>query len=62
MKLQEYRSKEILARNGVPLVLGETVTTPREARAAAERFGSAVVIKAQVLIELMIQIIRFASN
>ena len=50
MKLQEYRSKEILARHGVPLLAGEVATTPEEARAAAERIGSAVVVKAQVLV------------
>ena len=49
MKLQEYRSKEILARHGVPLLAGETATTPEEARAAAERIGGPVVVKAQVL-------------
>ena len=31
MKLQEYRSKEILARYGVPLLAGETATTPEQA-------------------------------
>ena len=35
MKLQEYRSKEVLARHGVPLLAGEVATTPEEARAAA---------------------------
>jgi succinyl-CoA synthetase beta subunit len=50
VKLQEYRSKEILARHGVPLTLGETATTPEEARAAAERIGGPVVVKAQVLV------------
>ena len=50
MKLQEYRSKEILARHGVPLLAGETATTPAEARAAAERIGGPVVVKAQVLV------------
>ena len=50
MKLQEYRSKEILARHGVPLLAGETATTPEEARAAAERIGGPVVVKAQVLV------------
>ena len=50
MKLQEYRSKAILARHGVPLLSGETATTPEEARAAAERIGGAVVVKAQVLV------------
>ncbi|HET6649288.1 MAG TPA: ADP-forming succinate--CoA ligase subunit beta [Candidatus Limnocylindria bacterium] len=32
MKLQEYRSKEILDRHGVPLLAGRTATTPEEAR------------------------------
>ena len=50
MKLQEYRSKEILARHGVPLLGGETATTPEDARAAAERIGGPVVVKAQVLV------------
>ncbi|MDP9328680.1 MAG: ADP-forming succinate--CoA ligase subunit beta [Actinomycetota bacterium] len=50
MKLQEYRSKEILARYAVPLLAGETATTPEEARAAAERIGGPVVVKAQVLV------------
>ena len=50
LKLQEYRSKEILARHGVPLVAGETATTPTEARGAAERIGGPVVVKAQVLV------------
>jgi succinyl-CoA synthetase beta subunit len=50
MKLQEYRSKEILARHGVPLLDGETATTPESARAAADRIGGPVVVKAQVLV------------
>jgi succinyl-CoA synthetase beta subunit len=50
VKLQEYRSKEILARHGVPLLAGRTATTPEEARAAAEAIGGPVVVKAQVLV------------
>jgi succinyl-CoA synthetase beta subunit len=50
MKLQEYRSKEVLARHGVPLLAGEIATSPQEARAAAERIGGPVVVKAQVLV------------
>src|SRR5262245_26445762 len=50
VKLQEHRSKEILARHGVPLLAGETATTPEEAAAAAERVGGPVVVKAQVLV------------
>jgi succinyl-CoA synthetase beta subunit len=50
VKLQEHRSKEILARHGVPLLAGETATSPEDARAAAERIGGPVVVKAQVLV------------
>ncbi len=50
MKLQEYRSKEILARHGVALLEGIVASSPAEARAAAERIGSPVVVKAQVLV------------
>jgi succinyl-CoA synthetase beta subunit len=50
LKLQEYRSKEILARHGVPLLSGEVATTPEDARAAAARIGGPVVVKAQVLV------------
>ncbi|MGH2463080.1 MAG: ADP-forming succinate--CoA ligase subunit beta [Candidatus Limnocylindria bacterium] len=49
MKLQEFRSKEILARHGIPTLPGEIATTPAAARAAAERLGVPVVVKAQVL-------------
>ena len=50
MKLQEYRSKEILSRYGVPLLDGTTATTPEDARAAAAEIGGPVVVKAQVLV------------
>ena len=50
MKLQEFRSKEVLARHGVPLLPGVVARTPEEARAAAERIGGPVVVKAQVLV------------
>jgi len=50
VKLQEFRSKEILARHGVPLLPGEVARTPQAARAAAERIGGPVVVKAQVLV------------
>jgi succinyl-CoA synthetase beta subunit len=50
LKLQEYRSKQILASFGVPLQPGEVATSPEEARAAAERIGGPVVVKAQVLV------------
>ena len=50
MKLQEYRSKEILARHGVPVSAGEIATSPEQARAVAARIGGPVAIKAQVLV------------
>jgi len=50
VKLQEYRSNEILARHGVPVAAGEIATSPDAARAAAERIGGPVVVKAQVLV------------
>src|SRR5580658_1786224 len=49
MKIHEYQAKEILRRFGVPTPRGESVTTPEEARAAAERLGTkVVVVKAQI--------------
>jgi succinyl-CoA synthetase beta subunit len=50
LKLQEYRSKEILAQHGVPLLAGAGAPSPEEARAATERIGGPVVVKAQVLV------------
>ena len=49
VKIHEYQAKEILRRYGVPTPAGEVAETPEEARAAAERLGSAVVVvKAQI--------------
>ncbi|HYI68058.1 MAG TPA: ADP-forming succinate--CoA ligase subunit beta [Candidatus Limnocylindrales bacterium] len=50
MKLQEYRSIEILAGHGVPHLAGAIATTPEQARAAAADIGAPVVVKAQVLV------------
>jgi succinyl-CoA synthetase beta subunit len=50
VKLQEYRSKEILARHGVPLQAGHVAVSPEEARAAAAELHGPVVVKAQVLV------------
>ena len=49
VKLQEFRSKEILARHGLPVLPGEVAVSPAEARVAAERLAVPVVVKAQVL-------------
>src|SRR3954462_14694175 len=43
----EYQAKELFAKHGVATTLGIVVTTPEEARAAAEELGFCVV-KAQV--------------
>ena len=47
MDLMEYQAKELFAKHGVKTTLGVVVTTPEEARAAAEDIGPCVV-KAQV--------------
>jgi len=45
--LMEYQAKELFAKHGVKTTLGVVVTSPEEARAAAEEIGPCVV-KAQV--------------
>jgi succinyl-CoA synthetase beta subunit len=47
--LYEYQGKQLFARYGIPVSEGEVAATPAEARAAAERIGAPVVVKAQVL-------------
>jgi succinyl-CoA synthetase beta subunit len=44
----EYQAKELFAKHGVTTTLGKVVTTPDEAKAAAEELGGVTVIKAQV--------------
>jgi succinyl-CoA synthetase beta subunit len=48
LDLMEFQAKELFARHGVPVTLGEVVESPEEARVAAERLGGRVVVKAQV--------------
>ncbi|MEU8225843.1 ADP-forming succinate--CoA ligase subunit beta [Kribbella sp. NPDC048915] len=48
MDLMEYQAKTVFAKHGVRTTVGEVVTTPEEARAAAEKIGGRVVVKAQV--------------
>ncbi len=48
MDLMEYQAKELFAKHGVPVFAGETVDNAADARAAAERIGKAVMVKAQV--------------
>ncbi len=48
LDLFEYQGKELFARHNIPVPAGEVATTPAEARAAAERIGGRVAVKAQV--------------
>jgi succinyl-CoA synthetase beta subunit len=48
MNLHEYQAKEILRRFGVAIPPGEVATTAAQAEAIATRFGTAVMVKAQV--------------
>ncbi len=49
MNLHEYQGKQIFAQYGLPVATGTVVSTPAEARAAAEKIGGDVwVVKAQV--------------
>ena len=49
MKIHEYQAKAILAKFGVPVPHGEVVFKKDEARAAAQRLGTpVVVVKAQI--------------
>ena len=48
MNLHEYQAKEILRAHGVTIPPGEIARTPAEAEAIATRYGTAVMVKAQV--------------
>ena len=48
MNLHEYQAKEILRRFGVAIPPGEVATTAAQAEAIATKFGTAVMVKAQV--------------
>ena len=48
MNIHEYQAREIFARHGIPVPEAEVAATAEAARAAAERFGGPVVVKAQV--------------
>jgi succinyl-CoA synthetase beta subunit len=50
MKLHEYQSKQIFARNGIPIPKGRVAATASEAKQIAEELGGRVVIKSQVLV------------
>ena len=48
MKIHEYQAKEIVKGYGIPVPEGTPAATPQAARAAAEKIGCPVVVKAQV--------------
>ena len=48
MNIHEYQAKEILREFGVPIPPGDIATTPAEAEALAKKYGTAVMVKAQV--------------
>jgi succinyl-CoA synthetase beta subunit len=48
MKIHEYQGKQLLSKYGVTVPRGEAVDTPQQARAAADRLGLPVVVKAQI--------------
>jgi succinyl-CoA synthetase beta subunit len=46
--LFEYQARDLFEHHGVPVLPGIVADTPEQARAAAERLGGTVVVKAQV--------------
>lgn len=50
MRLQEYQSKSLFAKHGIPVPRGRVAATPEEARLFAADLGGTVAVKAQVLI------------
>ena len=48
MNLHEYQARNLLRKAGIPMPPGDVATTPKEAKAVAERLGGRVVVKAQV--------------
>ena len=46
--LFEYQARDLFESYGVPVLAGITADTPEEAKAAAEKLGGIVVVKAQV--------------
>jgi succinyl-CoA synthetase beta subunit len=48
VNIHEYQAKEIFRNYGIPIPPGEVATTPEEAESIARKFGTTVVVKAQV--------------
>jgi succinyl-CoA synthetase beta subunit len=50
MKLHEYQSKNLFAKQGIPIPKGKVASTPERAKSIAEELGGRVVVKSQVLV------------
>ena len=50
MRLNEYQTKQLFARYGVPIPRGRVASNSREVAQITEELGGQVVIKAQVLV------------
>jgi succinyl-CoA synthetase beta subunit len=48
VNIHEYQAKEIFRKYGIPIPPGEVASSPQEAEAIARKFGTTVVVKAQV--------------
>jgi succinyl-CoA synthetase beta subunit len=48
VNIHEYQAKEIFRKYGIPIPPGEVASTPDQAEAIARKFGTTVVVKAQV--------------
>jgi len=48
VNIHEYQAKDIIRGFGVPIPPGEIATTPEQAEAIAKKYGTAVMVKAQV--------------
>ncbi|GEK86988.1 ADP-forming succinate--CoA ligase subunit beta [Microbacterium aerolatum] len=48
MDLYEYQARDVFEKYGVPVLAGIVADTPEEVKAAAEKLGGVVVVKAQV--------------
>jgi len=48
VNIHEYQAKDVFRKYGIPIPPGEVASTPQEAEAIARKFGSTVVVKAQV--------------
>jgi succinyl-CoA synthetase beta subunit len=50
LKIHEYQARELFEKRGIPLPEGYLCHNPAEVKAAAEKIGKPVVVKAQILV------------